>query len=204
MAAALHAQVTFYSGASAQTTWQTAAGGTPSVLDFEGYANGTVSNTGALATQAANAGLVFRAFGNGSYPTVRTADGGHGAVGPNWFGNNLSQGFALTDAISWTFSTPVRAFGFYDVGSDDGFEVIIYSTGMSSIGSFNTAEQINNPLFWGFIANQDIGRVDIRPRIGNGYIGIDGLSVVAIPEPPAVALLVGSLALWVAARRRRG
>ena len=68
-AAALHGQVTFYSGPSAHTDWLSAAGGTPIVLDFEGYADGTNSNTGALAAQAAAAGVVFRPFLNGSsYP----------------------------------------------------------------------------------------------------------------------------------------
>jgi hypothetical protein len=203
-APALPAQVTFYSGATARADWLAAAGGTPAVLNFEGYANDTVSNTGALATQAAAAWVVFRPFLNGLYPTVRTGDGGIGADGSNWLGNNLSQGFAATDAISWTFNQSVRSFGFYDVGTDDGFEVTIYTTGATSLGTFLTAETPGTPFFWGFVVNQDIGRVDIKPRVGfgNGYIGIDGLAVVAIPEPPAVASVLGAGALWCAWRRR--
>lgn len=202
----MRAQVTFYSALTSATThtdWLAAAGGTPTVLNFEGYANDTDSHTGALATQAAAAGVVFRPFAsNGLYPTVRTGDGGNGADGPNWFGNNLSQALNANSAISWTFNQPVRAFGFYDVGSDDGFEVIVYTTGAVSLGSFITLEASGAPRFWGFVVNQDIGRVDIIPHTGNGYIGIDGLAVVAIPEPSAIAGVIGVGALIFAWRRR--
>ena len=118
-------------------------------------------------------------------------------------GNYLDQGYTSANAISWTFNQPVRAFGFYDVGSDDGDNVTVYSTSLAILGTFSTLEVSGTPLFWGFIVNQDIGRVDIVPRVGNGYIGIDGLSVVAIPEPFTVSLLLGATALlgvWLGRR----
>lgn len=202
----LRAQVTFYSALTSATSradWLAAAGGTPTVLNFEGYANDTDSHTGALATQAAAAGVVFRPFAsNGLYPTVRTGDGGNGADGPNWLGNNLSQALSANSAISWTFNEPVRAFGFYDVGSDDGFEVIVYTTGIVSLGSFITQEASGSPRFWGFVVNQDVGRIDIVPHSGNGYIGVDGLAVVAIPEPSSVASVLAAITLLCAWHRR--
>ena len=97
----------------------------------------------------------------------------------------------------------MRAFGFFDVGSTDGGDVTVFSTSLVSLGTFSTLEQLGTPLFLGFVANQDIGRVNIVPHVGNGYIGIDGLSVVAIPEPSAVALLLGASALLAACHWRR-
>ncbi len=186
-AATLHGQVTLYSGASAHADWLTAAGGTPVVLDFESITANTQANSGSFVTYAATAGVVFLPLGNSAYPQVILGEGGIGAIGSQWLGNKPWQGFNPDSAISWTFNEPIRAFGFYDVGTDDGFVVTVYSTGLSSIGNFLTAE-IGTPSFWGFVANQDIGRVDVQPRtgFGNGYIGIDGLSTVAIPEPRVV------------------
>jgi uncharacterized protein (TIGR03382 family) len=60
-----------------------------------------------------------------------------------------------------------------------------------------------NPLFWGFIANQDIGKVAVQPRIGNGYIGIDGLMTVAVPEPAPSAAAIGMVVFLALLGRRR-
>lgn len=196
-------QVTFFSGADANANWQSASGGTPVVLSFESIAAGVQANSPDFIAYAASAGIVFRPFGNGAFPQADNGNGGIGSVGPRWLGNAPSTGSNPANAISWTFNQPIRAFGFYDVGSDDGFEVTVYSTRSVNLGSFNTAEQSGIPLFWGFIANQDIGQVDVRPRVGNGYIGIDGIATVAIPEPAIVTAVAGLGALAVAAWRRR-
>lgn len=204
--AAARGQVTFFSGGSAQTNWQAAAGGTPVVLDFESITPGTRANNASFVTYAATASVVFRPFSNSTYPEVNVGNGGIGAIGANWLGNLPATGFGTGNAISWTFSQPVRAFGFYDVGSigsTDGFEVTVYSSGLTALGSFNTTETSGTPLFWGFTVNQNIGQVDIRPRIGNGYIGIDGISVVAVPEPSVMGLCVMGVGLiWIVRRRR--
>lgn len=197
-ASGMRGQVTFYSGTNANANWLAAAGGTPVVLNFESIAAGVQANSPAFLAYAASAGIVFRPFGNGAFPQADHGNGGIGAVGPRWLGNAPSTGSNPANSISWTFNQPIRAFGFYDVGSDDGFEVIVYSTSLVSLGSFNTAEESGMPLFWGFIANQDIGQVDIRPRVGNGYIGIDGIATIAIPEPSTAALLAGLGVLVVA------
>jgi hypothetical protein len=204
LATSLGAQVTFYSGASSHANWLTAAGGAPLTLNFEALPAGTLASDPSFVTYAATANVVFQPLVAGKYPKIDVNNGGIGTDGPNWLGNFDSQGFTSDNSFKFTFNTPVRAFGFYDVGTNDGFTVYVFSTGLTLLNSFDTTEQPGTPLFWGFIANQDIGKVEIQPRspVGNGYIGIDALTTVAVPEPAFTGLALAVTAL-VCVRVRR-
>ena len=100
---------------------------------------------------------------------------------------------------------PSRSFGWYDVGSDDGYQVRAYDASNNLIGSGEVQEISGQPRFWGFIADANVARVSITPTSGNGYIGLDNLQN-AVPEPSAWALMVAGLGLiasgTVPARKR--
>ncbi len=89
---------------------------------------------------------------------------------------------------------PSRSFGWYDVGSDDGYQVRAYDASNNLIGSGEVQEISGQPRFWGFIADANVARVSITPTSGNGYIGLDNLQY-AVPEPSTWALMVAGLGL---------
>lgn len=201
-ATTLAAQVTFYSGASAFTNWQSAAGaGTRVTLDFEFVSAGVQAGNPTFVSQAASAGVAFQPFSNAQFPQVEIDNGGIGTIGAQWLGNypvSLSY-----EAMVWNFTSSYRAFGFYDVGSDDGFTVTLYAADQATpLGSFDTLEQLGTPLFWGWVSSVDIGRVSVLPRVGNGFIGIDALSTVAIPEASMTSCLLGLGAALASLRLR--
>lgn len=210
--AAQAASITFFQGNTARTDWLGAIGTTPTVITFEGqgFVNTQVSPSSAPGVQYALQGVTFNPFGAAvavTYPEILTGQGATTTSGSNWLGNRPSIGLTAANAISFGFSMPTRAFGFFDLASDDGFEVSVFTAGaVAPAGTFDTQEGAL-PRFWGFLADDSITRVDIRPRSGNGFIGIDDLQFAAgttvIPVPGALPLLAGGLLLIGAFSRRR-
>ena len=203
------AAVLFFPGdvnPNSRNDWLAAHGQAITTLTFENGAPGQSVSSPALATSFSDRGVSFRSFGNGTFPQIVTGLGGVPTSGSLWLGNLPAPGFAESNAISWDFTEVVFSFGFYDVaspGGPDGFEVSLFDTNTNLLGSFNTVESGLAPRFWGFISDSPIGRVSIRPEIGNGFIGIDDLQFTtktSVPEPistlgTGVALGIGALLL---------
>ncbi len=187
-------------------TWLAATGGVPTVLTFEDFALSSWS-TGSAGPKALynSQGIDFLPFPSGAYPLVQEGSGANTTSGTHWLGNFPSTGFNETNnAIQFSFLGPIRSFGLYDVGSDDGYKVRAYDASNNLIGTGDVQEISGQPRFWGFIASGNIARVSITPVTGNGYIGLDNLQY-AVPEPSTWAVMVAGLGLIAggAARARR-
>lgn len=181
-----------------RATWVAAIGGDPTVFDFEDYPALSSFSTGDPTVKANyNArGIDFLPFANGAFPLVRQGDGANTTSGTYWLGNQPAIGFnEAANAIRFSFLVPVRWFGFYDVGSDDGYKVRAYDNRGLLLGSGDILETSGTPKFWGFNSTAfNITTVTLTPTSGNGYIGLDNLQIAA-PEPATWALMVVGLGL---------
>jgi hypothetical protein len=208
-AAAADAALALYTD---RPTWLAETAGTLTLVTFDDFSPvaNILGNDSAVVAAYGSLGLTLQPLTTtGIQPLIQQGSGAITTSGTYWFGNLPSIGFSeASNALRLAFSspaTPVRAFAFFDVGSDDAFAVRAYDANDTLIGSGNTQETPGTPLFWGFVADTDIARVTITPRTGNGYIGIDNFEFGrAVPEPSTWAMVaLGLLGLAVGARRRR-
>ena len=193
LSAVSQAAITTYTD---RPTWLAATGGVPTVLTFEDYADSSWS-TGSVAPKALynSLGIDFLPFPSGAYPLVQQGSGAITTSGTHWLGNLPSIGFNETNnAIQFSFLGSIKSFGFYDVGSNDGYKVRAYDASNNLIGTGDVLEVSGTPHFWGFIADANVARVSLTPTSGNGYIGLDNLQY-AVPEPSTWALMVAGLGL---------
>jgi hypothetical protein len=213
--ASAHAHVTVYSGADygvdpgpipnsnyAQSQWYPAAvslpgGGSYGLVTFEaitqfGYISAPLTVApGVTVSGPSLPSLIMENQDQGYLYGFNTTPGGSNFL------------FVLGGSATFTFSTPIQAFGCYITGAQPET--------FSETVTFNDGSPQTVPIAQGGYGGcQFLGFTDPGQRIysvtfntGNDAIGIDDVQYVTVPEPSTLALLsLGGLTLLGVARRK--
>ncbi len=181
-------------GYTDESAFTTALGATPIIVEsFESTPSGSVTS------------LIF--------PTVSVSCSG-GSWCPGFFGvsdlmpTDGSQGvfYATPDAITFTFVTPVTAFGI-DVGDLGTAGATSF---YASLSNGHTASFFTNhtgagfdQLFAGVIDSKPFTSITFFGTAPNDGIYFDRMQIAAVPEPETYAMLLAGLGLLGMASRRR-
>lgn len=201
---------------NAHLAWLAAAGAPSATETFEGIPLGSTAPIGLAggmtlstvnATPAAS-GLVNQVT-NDQSPEI----GYNSTIGGSRFYRFTTSDVGQSGTLTFSFLSPVSAFGVYVTGIQTFYGTTTATWGASSFVLANTSNGNASSAgiqFFGFVTPTAVSSVTFtlvdQPAIRDiaGYDDIQFVNAAVVPEPATVALLGGGLlALGAAARRRR-
>lgn len=167
--------------------------------------------------------ITFDNLSNETVPTLVQGDvtisgGGPIRVESTYAGQYNTRGTAAldnnggaTNLLTFTFATPVSAFGFLWGAADDVWVLNAYDSSNTLIESYNvpTTHASNAGDFFG-LSDPGIVYATLSDISGNDYVFVDNFTYVAgadqsVPEPASMALLgAGLFGMGMIRRRKQG
>lgn len=187
------ADVAAFFGPDGRASWQAAAGGAPTTLTFEGFANGTV-----ITDQYAPDGVTFSQPGAAFFQDGGNSDG--------WLfrphHEDLSQPNPAEAGVRGSFSALMHAIGLEQFAISGGAVVTLYRSGVEL--STTTSPQYYGEAgsdwpFWGVVSSEGFDAFWVRPvqlqpgypgEYLNNYIAIDTFMFSTVPGPGVLALVM--------------
>jgi hypothetical protein len=187
------ADVAAYFGPDGRASWRAAAGGAPTTLTFEGFANGTV-----ITDQYASDGVTFSQAGAAFFQDGVNSDG--------WLfrphHESLGQPSPAEAGVRGNLSELTHAIGLDQFALSGGAVVTLYRNGVEL--STTTSPQYYGEAgldwpFWGVVSSEGFDAFWVRPvqlepgypgQYFNNYIVIDTLMLSTVPGPGVVGLAV--------------
>jgi hypothetical protein len=178
------------SGYTDRNTWAAAAGGSPTLVDFDSLADGTlVTGTGALAAWGVadcsgfctylgittsqyvycSCTMNFPMFTAGTLPSE-----------PNYFANDRNPSVYATGEFTLVYSQPTTACGAYvaDGAPLAGFTIEIFDSGGGSLGSINVPPRTLPNSFAGIVSTVAFASAKFKADDQFDSWGIDNLEHV--------------------------
>ena len=190
-----------------------AAVGSFTLITFESLAVGNFAALGVAPGVTATLTNAENAFCNGICGTNDT-DLGYNTTGGGSKYVRVVPPFnsAAGATLTFSFTTPIDAFGAYFTGTESGFPGLVnvnFNDGSSQ--AFNLPENGagGGVLFWGFT---DFGASILSVSVNGGatagsrdIFGVDDVRfrAAAVPEPGTLTLFASGVAAFLVARRRR-
>ncbi len=179
------------SGFTDRNTWATAAGGSPTMVNFDSLADGTlITGTGALSAFG-----IQDSFGFCTYLGIVTSQyvycsctlpfpmfiAGTLPTEPNYFSNDNTPSVFATGEFTLVFSQPTTACGAYvaDQSPLAGFTIEVFDSGGSSLGSINVPPRTLPNSFVGIVSTVPFASARFNADDQFDSWGIDSLEHVS-------------------------